>query len=199
MILQENDMAGELMVEEYKSLRRELLQLAASISRWQLVGFASAGIALGVALLAGAWIVSAAALLVIAGCIYGIIHDLTSILRIAAYIQVFHEGRDTGALWESRLEDVRDAHVFSPLRSYMTPIPSLWWVGMVCALFAGFMPVFVPPTVGRQFWALLFPLAWIAYWRFVWDSYDALKGIFKNETRQAFYDSLRKPNKTEPK
>src|SRR3990172_6975314 len=100
-------MAGELMVEEYRSLRRELLQLAASISRWQLVGFVAGALALGTVGLrwppfatpeqSSAWpLAMVPALVVIAGSVFGVIHDITSIVRIAAFIHAFHEGTDTG-------------------------------------------------------------------------------------------------------
>ena len=181
------------MIEEYKSLRRELLQLAASISRWQLVGFVSAGVAIAVALVTGGWVTAAAGLVVIAGCIFGIIHDLTSILRIAAYIQTFHEGRDTGLLWETRLEGIRDAHIFAPLRGYMTPILSLLWVGLLCSLVAGLLPLFVSPYIEPQIWPLAFIVVWLIFWGFMRPSYLAFgKDGFKEETRQAFLDSLRR-------
>ena len=194
-------MARELMVEEYKSLRRELLQLAASISRWQLVGFAAAGAAIALALISGAWIAAAAALVVIPGCIFGIIYALTSILRIAAYIQVFHEGQDTGALWETRLESVRGADLAVPLRPYMTPIVSLLSVGLLCALVAGVMPVVAPAFRERQFWPLAIPAVWLIFWGLVQPSCLSLgPGGFRDKIREAFYAGLRRPGeKSGPK
>jgi len=185
---------GELMVEEYKSLRRELLQLAASISRWHVTGFVAAGIAIALALLSSGWVVAASALPVIAGCLFGIIHDLTSILRIAAYIQVFHEGHDTLALWETRLEGIRGANVFVPLRPYMTPILSLLWIGLLCALIAGLLPFTIPVFGSRPYWLLSIPVAWIIFWLVLRRSYRAFDaGGFKDQTKNAFYDNLRRP------
>lgn len=207
-------MNKDLRVEEYKSLRKELQQLAASISRWQMVGFISAGTAAAVV-----WVLSIdkaflsigipyAALLVIAGCIFGVIHDLQSILRIAAYIQAFHEGEQTGALWETRLEKARGADIFAPLKGWMTPIPSLWWAGLVCAAMpvikfvsAGWIMRFM---IGEQFFTpymehmrasyvenrlyaymLITIGVWFIFWLIISRSYRAF-GKFKNDTLAAF-------------
>jgi len=203
----------DLGFEEYKSLRKELQQLAASISRWQMVGFISAGAAAAVV-----WILSVdkaflfsgisyAALLVIAGCIVGIIHDLQSILRIAAYIQAFHEGEQTGALWETRLEKARCADIFAPLRGWMTPIPSLWWAGLICAavpfikfVSAGWIMKFVPDArfapymdymqaayvENRLYAYMLITIGvWLIFWLMISRSYRAF-GNFKNDTLAAF-------------
>jgi hypothetical protein len=198
-------MARELMVEEYKSLRMELQQLAANVSRWQQIGFVSAGTAVAVGIATNQLMVSAAALLVISGCMYGIIHDITSILRIAAYLQAFHEGQDTGALWENRLEKARGAYVFVPLRGYMTPIPSLWWVGFVCSLVPVVVSNFVPLMVQLgllyswlppfQLWPVIIPVLWIIQWIAIRPSFRAFgAGGFKDKTLKAFYDSLSKPD-----
>jgi len=196
-------MAGELMVEEYKSLRKELLQLAASVSRWQLVGFVVAGIGVGMAIaLHDFWeAIAVGTLIIIAGCIFGIIHDLTSILRIAAYIQAFHEGQDTGALWETRLEGIRGAKVFVPLRNYMTPIPSLLWVGFICAI----VPIahhFITSSWHQanpeSQLVIVIPFVWLVFWLIMQTSYRAFgSGGFKQQTLHAFYESLRKPKKDE--
>ncbi len=185
-------MPGELMVEEYKSLRRELLQLAGSISRWQMVGYLFAGV--GIALVTGPVLsmvyragafgtdvgaVMIPALLAVAGCIFGIIHDITSIHRIAAYIQAFHEGQDTGALWETRLEAVRAAEIVVPLRPYMTPILSLLWIGMLCSAAAP-IPALIRLLGERQYhglpvgfwewvgalWLWALPVVWLVFWQF---------------------------------
>mgnify|MGYP005857289073 CR=1 FL=1 len=194
-------MAGELMVEEYKQHRREIAQHVASVARWQMLGFIAAGVAIALALLSGGWIIAAAALLVIAGCIFGIIQATTSILYIAAYIQVFHEGKDTGALWETRLDSIADASVFNPYRPYMTPILSLLWVGLLCALIAGIVPVIFPAGFWRTYWTLIIPVVWMVFWVFIRPSYKAFGGPdgFKEQTRQAFYDALRRPNQDEKK
>jgi hypothetical protein len=193
-------MSGELMVEEYKWLRRELLQLSASVLRWQLVGFVSAGIAIAVALVTGVWLIAAAALVVIAGCVFGIIHDLTSMQRIAAYIQVFHEGQDTGALWEMRTENTPEVYQTLPRRDYMTPLTSLMLAGMVCAIVVGLLPVFflIQSFEGPNYWLISIPLAWIALWILVIPSFRALsRNRFKAQARRAFYDSLKRPPKEE--
>jgi hypothetical protein len=190
-------MAGELMVEEYKWLRSELMRLSGNVSRWQLIGFVSAGLAIVFALVTGGFIIAASALVVIAGCVFGIIHDLASINRINAYIQVFLEGRDTGALWETRLENTQDTMVL-PVRSYMTPIISLLSVGMFSALIAGVLPVVFPVTLGRQYWTLAIPIVWLMFWPLVQPSYKAYaSNSFRNQARKAFYDSLKRPPKEE--
>jgi len=210
-------MAGELMVEEYKSLRAELLALSASISRWQLVGFVAGGVAISI--YATSWSPAAmglplgsaippliiGALFLIAGCIFGVIHDLTSICRIAAYIQAFHEGQDTGAHWETRLENIRDAGVFVPLRHYMTPILSLLWVGLICSLVSalpavgtGYMLSRAPHVATASLWSLSVPVVWLVFWGAVRRSYRAFgPGGFKQQTLAAFYESLRKSGKQE--
>jgi len=196
-------MDGNLRVEEYKSLRKELQQLAAGISRWQMVGFVSAGVFLVVS---GAlfnyglfWAcgVPYSALLVIAGCIFGIIHDLQSILRIAAYIQAFHEGEQTGALWETRLEKARGANIFTPLRNWMTPIPSLWWAGLVCALLPIVYIIWSCHFFSRNFliwfggdlyifyYVIIIPVVWVIFWLAISKSHSAL-GRFKEDTLAAF-------------
>jgi hypothetical protein len=194
-------MAGELMVEEYKLHRQEISQHVASVSHWQMIGFIAAGIAIAWALFSGGWIIAAVALVVIAGCIFGIIHDTTSILCIAAYIQIFHEGKDTGALWETRLESIANAPVFTPYRPYMTPVVSLLWVGLLCALIAGIVPTVVPAELERTDWTLIIPMVWLAFWAFIRPNYRAFGGPdgFKEQTRQAFYDALRQPSQDEPK
>gem|GEM_PF-4055819 len=190
-------MNKDLSVEEYKSLRKELQQLAASISRWQMVGFISAGVFLILFILfAGKAILFLgmpySVMLVIAGCILGIVHDLQSILRIAAYIQAFHEGEQTGALWETRLEKARAAKIFAPLRGWMTPIPSLWWAGMVCAVapivFAAWcIPSFSQTLLFTKSFAyiLIAPAIWLIFWLAISRSYRGF-GRFKNDTLAAF-------------
>jgi hypothetical protein len=197
------------MVPEYASLRQELLQLAASISRWQLVGFVAAGVAFaaGMASFYGIAIV-AAALIVVAGCVFGIIHDLRSILRIAAYIQAVHEGRDTGAMWETRQEMIAGADIKNPLKPGMTPILSLLWVGLITALApyismglsAPTLSIMWHPVYWLQFFgwqslvALIVPIVWLAFWAYVRRSYKPIySGEFKQKTMHAFFDSMRRP------
>jgi hypothetical protein len=191
------------MIEEYKSLRRELAQHAASISRWHLVGLLVAGIGSvaiiyntdGQAVEQIAFLVGT--LVVLSGCIFGITHDLTSILRVAAYIQTFHEGEETGALWETRLEKTRGADVFVPLRGYMTPIPSLWWAGFIVSV----IPLVIYVILAWLAQAILghadgyssmpkttlvAPLVWIIFWLFIRKSFKAFGGAFKEQTLKAF-------------
>ena len=185
------------MVSEYQSLRQELLQLAGSISRWQMVGFVAAGVALaaGIAMPFG-FGVAAGALLLTAGCICGIIHDLRSILRIAAYIQAVHEGRDTGAMWETRQEMIAGADITNPLKPGMTPILSLLWAGLVGAI-GPYVSVFwladsLPEIT--LILSLMPLLAWLVFWANVRQSYTQIySGEFKQKTMQAFYESLRRP------
>ncbi len=209
----EDSTAPVLMIEEYKSLRREMMQLAASISRWQMVGYIYAACALASAMLSTCWFIAATSLIIIAGCIYGIIHDLTSITRIAAYLEVFHEGKNTGALWETRLDGTRNARISVPMRPCMAPVLSLLWIGMLSALYVVLIPLsfvfdsfyhvpwLVTATRGSfklidiiPFLSFGVPIVWGIFWFYVSASYRSLtSGEFKEATKQAFLESRETP------
>jgi hypothetical protein len=197
-------MPGELMVEEYKSLRSELQKLAQSVGRWHAIGIVTAGVGGAAFVLTGHEFITLPMLIVMAGCIFGIIHDITSILRIAAYVQAFHEGHDTGALWETRLEAARGADVWVPHRPYMTPILSLLWIGLIMSIIPAIpvlaKMVFEPASsIGSGYvwsfrllntWPLLIglvPIIWFVFWSAIRNSYVAFgPGGFKDQTLQAF-------------
>lgn len=213
-------MVNELKVEEYRSLRQELLQLAGSISRWQLVGFVTGSVAVAVFLglwklgvVQGVWVMIPAMLLN-AGCIFGIIHDLRSILRIAAYIQGTVESPD-GAIWETKQAEIAEAPIDNPLRPYMTPILSLLWFGLIGSLvpvIAAFPLIFGRPIsgidVGSGVWvsesqylewswcwpffaAFALMVVWLFFWSAIRRSYVAFaSGEFKEDTMAAFRGEL---------
>jgi hypothetical protein len=152
--------------------------------------------------------VVAGALLVVSGCVFGIIHDLRSILRIAAYIQAIHEGRDTGAMWETRQEMIAGTDITNPLKPGMTPILSLLWAGLLATVVPSIsmllsMPnlrMMWPPSLlyfffgwERLLWLMLL-LVWLGFWAYVARSYRPIySGEFKHKTLRAFFDSLRQP------
>jgi hypothetical protein len=223
-------MANELMVEEYKSLRREILQLAGSISRWQLVGIITGGIGLAWVAFSSwnlAWAGFGTGLMlpvlgILAGCIFGIIHDLRSILRIAAYIQAAHEGKDTGALWETRQEMIAGADISNPLRPYMTPILSLLWIGFLCAVIPAAVNIYqfkgnvlammrdthvMGDLVGIMYFiginavvgSVIILALWLIFWCVIRRSYRPMfSGEFKHKTMDAFFTSMRQAGKDEP-
>lgn len=208
-------MPNELMIEEYKSLRSELLQHSANVSRWQIIGFLSAGLAIVVAFIglnnqaiqigsAGAVVtgplIAAGALVVIAGCVSAIVHDLTAAQRIAAYMQVFLEGYDTGALWETRTENAPEVYRNLPLAAKMMPFTALMSAGMICALISGVLPLFLSPLFFSKlpYWLLLIPVVWIAFWLVMLPGFRACnQDNFKSQARRAYYESLKRPPKEE--
>lgn len=187
-------MARELMVEEYKSLRQEMLQLLASISRWQLTGFISAGAAVALAIIFKQPLVIIASLFVLFASNFAIIRDTTTYLRIAAYIQVFHEGRDTGAMWGIRDVSVESVPGMNLTRSFTSPIFILWWLGLASIPFVFILDI--PDIELYNYFALdyVIPIAWLAYGLYLLQ-YSGIFGSWgRKAVREAYYESLKRPS-----
>lgn len=191
----ESHMARELMVEEYKSLKREQMMLAESVHRWQMIGIVSAGVAIALVVIFGRMYVAFATLPVIAGCILGIIRDMTVSQRISAYLQAFLEGQDTGAQWDQRIERIGNAEEIIPLGGQSTSVMFLLWVGLLCALISAvpFLITLDRDTSPLNFLAIFIPLAWARFWAMASDRISFLnKNGVKSQTLEAFYDSLKR-------
>lgn len=189
-------MPRELMVEEYKALKREQMQYAASVSRWQMLGFVSAGAAVALAFAVGQMIVASAALLVLAGCILGIMRDLASMQRVAAYLQVFLEGQDTGVQWEQRIEKIDRLDEFMSFTGQLSSVTSLLWIGFICAFVAcaQYLIAGLKTGSGLLISTLLIPIAWIVFWMVISVAIMPLhRNRVKSKFLDAFYESLKKP------
>jgi hypothetical protein len=148
----ENDDSGT-RIEEYKSLREEILTHIQISNQYSLTTVLASGAIFGFAIENESPLLFLAALAIIVPNTFNFVARVETLFRIGTYLQVFHESTDARLGWETRYGGLGPEHGLSRWGSHLNRLLStLGYLGLGVTAFALF--VRYSEDHGPTFWTL---------------------------------------------